>query len=67
MLAPRKSLAQETPGGYRELLRLALPLIITNSCWTLQVTIDRILLGRYSSDAVGAVVAAVMVFWAPVI
>ncbi len=66
MLAPLKSSPIEaTPGGYRELLRLALPLIISNSFWTLQITIDRILLGRYSSDAVGAAVAAVMLFWAP--
>jgi MATE family multidrug resistance protein len=55
----------DAPGGYRELLRLALPLILSNSFWTLQITIDRVLLGHYSSDAVGAAVAAVMLFWAP--
>jgi MATE family multidrug resistance protein len=60
-----KSATTDAPGGYRELLRLALPLIISNSFWTLQITIDRILLGRYSSDAVGAAVAAGMLFWAP--
>ncbi len=66
MLAPIKSSAPDAPGGYRELLRLALPLIISNSFWTLQITIDRVLLGRYSSsDAVGAAVASVMLFWAP--
>ncbi len=66
MLTPYRSSAPDAvAGGYRELLRLALPLIITNSCWTLQITIDRVLLGRYSSDAVGAVVAATVLFWAP--
>jgi MATE family multidrug resistance protein len=66
MLAPLKPTAiPAAPGGYRELMRLALPLIITNSFWTLQITIDRVLLGHYSSDAVGAAVAAVMLFWTP--
>jgi MATE family multidrug resistance protein len=65
MLAPGQRLNPAAPGGYRELLRLALPLIISNSFWTLQITIDRVLLGRYGSDAVGAAVAAVMLFWAP--
>jgi len=66
VLAPSKpSSTDPAPGGYRELLRLALPLIITNSFWTLQITIDRVLLGHYSSDAVGAAVAAVMLFWTP--
>jgi MATE family multidrug resistance protein len=65
VLAPVKRSPTNAPGGYRELLRLALPLIISNSFWTLQITIDRILLGRYSSDAVGAAVASVMLFWAP--
>src|SRR5438105_15959883 len=53
------------PGGARELLTLALPLILSNSFWTLQITIDRILLSRLSSDAVGAAMPAVLVFWTP--
>jgi MATE family multidrug resistance protein len=66
VLAPWKpSTTPLTPGGYWELLRLALPLIITNSCWTLQLTIDRIFLGHYSTDGVGAIMAAMMLFWAP--
>lgn len=51
------------PGGGREVLRMALPLILSNSFWTLQITIDRILLSRYSSDAVGAAMASVILFW----
>lgn len=66
MLAPLQPPTTHPPaGGYRELMRLALPLIISNSFWTLQIAIDRILLGRYSSDAVGAAVATAMLFWAP--
>ena len=51
------------PGGGREVLRMALPLILSNSFWTLQITIDRVLLSRYSSDAIGAAMAAVILFW----
>jgi MATE family multidrug resistance protein len=65
VLAPLKTTAIVEPGGYRELLRLALPLIITNSCWTLQLTIDRIFLGHYDTDAVGAVMPAMLWFWTP--
>src|SRR4051794_33019342 len=52
-------------GGGRELVRLALPLIVSNSFWTLQVTIDRVLLSRLSGEAVGAAMAGVLLFWAP--
>ena len=51
------------PGGGKELLALAIPFILSNSFWTLQITIDRVFLGWWSSDAVGAATAAVMVFW----
>jgi MATE family multidrug resistance protein len=53
------------PGGGRELLALAFPLILSNSLWTLQITIDRVMLGQLSSNAVGAAMAAVLVFWTP--
>lgn len=51
------------PGGGLEVLRLALPLIISNSFWTMQITIDRVLLSQYDSLAVGAAMAGVLVFW----
>jgi MATE family multidrug resistance protein len=51
------------PGGGAELLRLALPLILSNSFWAIQVSVDRVLLSRQDTDAVGAVMAAVMLFW----
>jgi MATE family multidrug resistance protein len=50
-------------GGGRELLRLALPLILSNSVWTLQVVVDRVLLSRYGSDAVAATMPAVGLWW----
>jgi MATE family multidrug resistance protein len=53
------------PGGGRELFRLALPFILSNGCWTLQIALDRVLLSRSSSDAVGAAMAAAMLFWTP--
>lgn len=51
--------------GWRRVLRIAWPLIIANGFWNLQVTIDRIFLGNYSTDALGAAMAAVGFFWAP--
>ena len=45
--------------------QLALPLILVNSFWTLQITIDRVLLSRLSEDAVGASMSAATLFWAP--
>ncbi len=54
-------------GGGQELLRLALPLILSNSFWTIQITVDRIVLSRYNPDAVGAAMLAVLLFWTPFI
>jgi MATE family multidrug resistance protein len=44
-------------------MRLALPLVLSNSIWTLQIIIDRVMLSRYSSDAVAAAMPAVVPFW----
>jgi MATE family multidrug resistance protein len=52
-----------TTASCRELLRLAWPFILGQSFWTLQIILDRILLSRSSIEAVGAGMAAVMVFW----
>src|SRR5260370_7879083 len=46
-------------------MRLALPLILSNSVWTLQVTFDRMMLSRSSSDAVAAAMPAVCLFCTP--
>lgn len=48
-----------------EVWRISWPLIIANSFWNLQVTVDRIYLGQYSTEALGAAIAAVGLFWAP--
>jgi MATE family multidrug resistance protein len=54
-----------TEGGGRELLRLALPLILSNSFWTLQITIDSIFLAWLSGDAVSAGFVTSLLFWTP--
>ncbi|HXG10497.1 MAG TPA: MATE family efflux transporter [Gemmataceae bacterium] len=55
----------QAEGGGSELLRLAFPLILSTSVWTLQVTIDRVLLSWLSSDAVSAAMVASLIFWTP--
>lgn len=50
-------------GGCRELIRLALPLILSSSFMTLQLTIDRVLLCWSSNDAVAAAMPAAMIYW----
>jgi MATE family multidrug resistance protein len=50
---------------WKDLLVVAWPLIIANSFWNIQMTIDRIFLGQFSMDALAATVAVTGVFWAP--
>jgi MATE family multidrug resistance protein len=50
---------------WKQLLRMAWPLIIANSFWNLQLTIDRIYLGNLSTEALGAAMAVMGVFWVP--
>lgn len=50
---------------WKTLLAIAWPLIIANSFWNLQLTIDRIYLGMYSTEALGAAMAVMGVFWVP--
>jgi len=52
-------------GGGRELLRLALPLILSSSFMTLQVFIDRALLSHFSSTAVAASMPGALLYWTP--
>jgi MATE family multidrug resistance protein len=54
-----------TAAGAAEVLRLAWPLVLSNSLWTLQITLDRILLSRTGGAAVGAAMASAMLFWTP--
>lgn len=50
---------------WKEILALAWPLIIANGFWNLQLTIDRIFLGHFSTEALGATIAVMGVFWTP--
>lgn len=50
---------------YKELIKMAWPLIIANSFWNLQLTVDRIFLGMLSTEALGAAMAVMGVFWVP--
>jgi MATE family multidrug resistance protein len=52
-------------GGYRELLTLALPFILSSSFTTIQLFIDRIFIAKLGKDAVAAVMPTVGVFWTP--
>jgi MATE family multidrug resistance protein len=50
-------------GGSRELLKLALPLILSQSFMTIQVFVDRLLLSWHDPKAMAASFPAVMWFW----
>jgi MATE family multidrug resistance protein len=54
-----------TPGGSGELLRLALPLVLSQSFMTVQVFVDTLLLARHDSLEMAASFPAVMWFWLP--
>jgi MATE family multidrug resistance protein len=51
--------------GWKTILKIAWPLIIANSFWNLQLTIDRVFLGNYSTEALGAAMAVMGIFWTP--
>lgn len=50
---------------WKTILKIAWPLIIANSFWNLQLTIDRMYLGNYSTESLGAAMAVMGVFWVP--
>lgn len=50
---------------WKTILKIAWPLIIANSFWNIQITIDRIYLGQYSTEALGAAIAVMGIFWTP--
>lgn len=50
---------------WKEILKMAWPLILANSFWNLQLTIDRIFLGMLSTEALGAAMAVMGIFWVP--
>jgi MATE family multidrug resistance protein len=52
-----------TPGGSRELLTLAAPLILSQGFMTVQVFVDAVLLSWYDARAMAASLPAVMWYW----
>jgi MATE family multidrug resistance protein len=56
---------RHTPGGYRELIALSTPLILSASFWTVQIFADRVFLSWVNVDAVAAAMPAVGYFWTP--
>lgn len=50
---------------WKVILKFAWPLIVANSFWNLQLTIDRIFLGAHSTESLGAAMAVMGVFWVP--
>lgn len=52
------STAWRQPGGYREVCKISLPLIISMSSHTVMLFTDRLFLGRYSLDTLAASVPA---------
>jgi len=51
----------QAEGGYRELLKVAVPLILSTSFWSVQNFLDRMFLAWHSTDAFAAVMPAGMV------
>lgn len=51
------------PGGYRELLVIAIPMVISSGMQSLMHVFDRIFLTWYSQDAVAASLPAGMLYW----
>jgi MATE family multidrug resistance protein len=52
------------PGGYRELLAIAVPMILSSGTQSLMHVVDRIFLTWYSEAAVAAALPAGILFWA---
>jgi MATE family multidrug resistance protein len=52
-------------GGGGEVMRLAWPLILSNSFIMLQLFLDRWMLSKYSTEALAAALPAALVFWTP--
>jgi multidrug resistance protein, MATE family len=62
---PVPATPQPPPGGSRELLTLALPLVVSQSFMTVQVFVDTVLLAWHNPREMAASFPAVMWFWLP--
>ncbi len=65
MERPRLMISIKKRQQWLSLLQLAWPLILANSFWNLQLTIDRIYLGQFSTQSLGAAMAVMAIFWTP--
>ncbi|VBB43150.1 MATE efflux family protein (modular protein) [uncultured Desulfatiglans sp.] len=52
------------PGGYREVLKIAIPLILSTGAWSIQHFVDRMFLSWYSPEAIAAAMPAGMLNFA---
>jgi MATE family multidrug resistance protein len=52
-----------TEGGYREVLVIAIPLILSTGAWSVQHFVDRMFLSWYSPEAIAAAMPAGMVYF----
>jgi len=51
------------PAGYREVLQVAFPLILSTGSWSVQLFVDRMFLTWYSPNAIAAALPAGMTNW----
>jgi MATE family multidrug resistance protein len=63
--SPPDAPQRPTPGGSRELLALAAPLILSQGFVTVQVFVDTLLLSRHDSREMAATLPAAMWYWLP--
>jgi MATE family multidrug resistance protein len=54
----------ERQNGYRQILVIAIPLILSTGSWSVKLFVDRVLLSWYSSDALAAALPAGMLNFA---
>ena len=62
-VAQQEAAPAEAAGGSRELLRLAAPLILSQSFMTVQIFIDTVLLARHDALEMAAAFPAMMWYW----
>ena len=54
----QQSSPSSPPGGYREVLTIAYPLIMSTASMTIMHFVDRVFLARYAQEAIAAAVPA---------
>jgi MATE family multidrug resistance protein len=59
------AMLEKSAGGSRELLRVAAPLVVSSSFFTIQMTVDRLMLSEQSSAAVAAAMSGAVWYWTP--